>query len=590
MTASLNHLPELAALLVEFLVKSALALWVGIVLVFFLRKYAAAYQHSTWTRIFAASLAIPVLLMFARWEVLPQWEEASHVAQPQLASLARDAVEAGNYQEVGVVGISAKAGNSKPMLSWAEIFCLVWLAGVLLLLSRSILAQLILSHLARASYPPGEAMQQKLDKLQAALQMEKTVRIAMSGKVPSPFVWGLWRPCIFLPADAVGWDDNAIEMVLTHELEHVRRNDALAVNISQIFLALNWINPFAWQAVRHTVRLREEACDRRVLSLGYAADCYATLLVQQAGLASKTLYQSCATAVAQTSTIEQRIKMILKNNQTRQSNHSTKPKSIVARILPLSSMMIILAIGVVGYAKDKPSEKSGAVVASSESTPIVSPSSNKSDEALVKNLKAMVVPHIEFNDTAFSDAIAYLRHRIEKFEQTSGSSSGKSVPIVVVGDQMRDVKITLRLKDVPMYEALRYTAALAGGQISIQHSAVMIEPANKAVNATAKASTKAMEIQKKKLESIQLAKVEFNNTPFGDAIAFLQSRSMATNVKGKEHGKGINILVNVKASDQGRVTLNLKNLSLADALHFTCAAAGLEYAVEPNAIVISKKG
>lgn len=99
-----------------------------------------------------------------------------------------------------------------------------------------------------------------------------------------------------------------------------------------------------------------------------------------------------------------------------------------------------------------------------------------------------------------------------------------------------------------------------------------------------------IEAQKKQLALIQLPRIEFHDTPLRHAIAYLQQRSMSLDTEKEEDLKGLNIILKADSIEQSNVTLTLKNVSLGDALHFTCTAAGLEYTVEENAIVISKKG
>ena len=80
-----------------------------------------------------------------------------------------------------------------------------------------------------------------------------------------PFSWGLLKPTIFLPADAVNWSSRELEIVLAHERGHIRSGDlwlALPLLVAQV---LFFHHPVIWLAVRKLEILRESACDDQVL-------------------------------------------------------------------------------------------------------------------------------------------------------------------------------------------------------------------------------------------------------------------------------------------------------------------------------------
>ncbi len=267
-------------------------------------------------------------------------------------------------------------------------------------------------------------------------------------------------------------------------------------------------------------------------------------------------------------------------------NQSDKGLSLTGRVLPVFSVMIILVIGHIGCTKGEAGDIPPVPV-SSESTPL-----KAGDAAVVKKLGEMIVPKIDFLETPFSDAINYLRDRSVELDSMTEETAGKGVNIVILGDELKETKITLKLKNVPLSQVLRYSVFLAGAQMSVQRSAVVIEPgiAITPVSAlSAEQKQAGIKFQKNKLRSIQIPKIEFKDTPIRDALAFLQQRSVELDAEKVPGLKGVNMVFQPGSSKARHVTLNLTNLPLGDALYFTCAKAGFQYSVEASALLITER-
>ena len=80
--------------------------------------------------------------------------------------------------------------------------------------------------------------------------------------------WGVVRPKVLLPADALDWPDDRIRIVLGHELAHIRRSDWLVQMAAELLRAVYWFNPLVWIARRRLRLESEQACDDAVLEDG----------------------------------------------------------------------------------------------------------------------------------------------------------------------------------------------------------------------------------------------------------------------------------------------------------------------------------
>jgi len=151
------------------------------------------------------------------------------------------------------------AGNASPML-WVAT---VWLIGVIIVASRTLRQWSKLGDLRRgADFTGARAFGPTLDRLQTALGLDTRVRVALSGRVSVPVVVGWITPVILLPTSiALGLPRVQLEMILAHELAHLRRGDHW-INLLQIAVeTLLFYHPVAgW--ISHRIRIeRELACD-----------------------------------------------------------------------------------------------------------------------------------------------------------------------------------------------------------------------------------------------------------------------------------------------------------------------------------------
>ncbi len=92
------------------------------------------------------------------------------------------------------------------------------------------------------------------------------IRICTLAGIHTPFVYGLFRPCIILPqTPAIGARER--EMILFHEQTHVRRLDVLWRSLWETALCVYWFQPLLWLAEDMFIADTEGACDEAVLSL-----------------------------------------------------------------------------------------------------------------------------------------------------------------------------------------------------------------------------------------------------------------------------------------------------------------------------------
>ena len=81
-------------------------------------------------------------------------------------------------------------------------------------------------------------------------------------RIPSPFVFGIIRPRIYIPFRMPKQEQ---AYILAHEQCHIRRLDPLWKLIAFLLLAMYWWNPLVWCAFFYMVRDMEMSCDEAVI-------------------------------------------------------------------------------------------------------------------------------------------------------------------------------------------------------------------------------------------------------------------------------------------------------------------------------------
>ena len=139
----------------------------------------------------------------------------------------------------------------------------LWMAGVTLLSLRLIVQWMQARRLVRVGAQPAcEPWLAMARRLATALGVRRAVRLVESTAVQVPAVVGLLRPVILLPANTLtGLLPGQLEMILAHELAHIRRHDFLVNLLQAAVETLLFYHPAVWWISRQVRIEREHCCD-----------------------------------------------------------------------------------------------------------------------------------------------------------------------------------------------------------------------------------------------------------------------------------------------------------------------------------------
>ena len=148
------------------------------------------------------------------------------------------------------------------------VVVLLWLTGVLIQSAQAAYGWVVIRRLIRSGTTDiGTSLRSVIGDLQQLLGVRSKVRILKTALIRVPMAVGWFKPVILLPASVlVQLPRDQLEMIIAHELGHIRRYDHL-FNLFQIFMeTLLFYHPaIAWMSNR-VRQERENCCDDLVVA------------------------------------------------------------------------------------------------------------------------------------------------------------------------------------------------------------------------------------------------------------------------------------------------------------------------------------
>jgi bla regulator protein blaR1 len=164
----------------------------------------------------------------------------------------------------------ASASSALPAqthIDWVPIVLVsLWLCGFLSVTLSRVRAWLRIRAALRSGTP---------------LEISFPVPVLSTTHVLEPGVIGFFRPKLLLPPGIrEHLTPEQLQVVLSHELCHVRRRDNLTAAVHMVVEALFWFHPLVWWISARLAEERERACDEEVLQLGNEPEVYAESILK----------------------------------------------------------------------------------------------------------------------------------------------------------------------------------------------------------------------------------------------------------------------------------------------------------------------
>src|SRR3990172_3346835 len=169
--------------------------------------------------------------------------------------------------------------SARPLATVVTALTLLWAAGVAFHLLRMAYGWWIVSRLLRFAVPlDSPRIKQLVQQIDPGLRIRLLTLPGTSGA----FCWQTHRPVLVLSPAALKLPDAELELLLRHEIAHLRSGDPLRLFLEQLAAAAYWFHPLVYWIAREAARWRELACDDWVISTGGSPTGYAGLLTTMA--------------------------------------------------------------------------------------------------------------------------------------------------------------------------------------------------------------------------------------------------------------------------------------------------------------------
>ena len=233
---------------------TAAALGILLVKTIFRRKLPASLQYYIW-------IAAMLLFLLPIRQFIPLTAIAfpyAFNAQPLQPDIVQPIEPAQNV-------LYHQANNALAPESRYEFpFYLLWAAGMLCyFLIKSVRYFTLKSRLIKNSFVCNNTMGKALAEAKERTGYQKKIQLHCCPLLHSPIAIGVMRPIILLPE--IDNESEQLEMILIHELTHLKRHDLLFKLAAMVVTGIHWFNPVCYLMLKDINDCCELNCDRLVV-------------------------------------------------------------------------------------------------------------------------------------------------------------------------------------------------------------------------------------------------------------------------------------------------------------------------------------
>ncbi len=217
---------------------------------------------------------------------------------------------------------------------------LLWLATIAILSGKLLIEIRNVNNLPmHSSIPPSLALSVRFDELAKQLKLAKTPKLLISLKAEVPMAIGWLKPVVLLPASMVtGLNAAQLEMLILHELAHIRRHDYLVNFLQTLIELLFFFHPSVHWIGKQMRNEREYCSDDIAVQHCGDAIAYAHTLTDTASLCAKSHFHTIPTMAMAASGGD------LKERVLRLVDHHCAPTNNTSKWLAAVSLLLALAL------------------------------------------------------------------------------------------------------------------------------------------------------------------------------------------------------------------------------------------------------
>ena len=261
-----------------------------------------------------------------------------------------------------------KAAVSREMdvslLNPVSVAYFIWCGVMLLMLCITVVAYIKLRKLRTCSPDVKDsAVLDMLSQLKRRIGVRKSVALKVSSEIYTPMSLGIFSTVIIVPNSVM--DDGSrdeLEMILAHELAHIRRYDYLVNLLQNTMRAIFFFHPLFHLMNRSLTKEREHICDDWVIDIteqrnGYAR-CIVSLLER---IAYRPVTSPVTIAMAERKRdIPGRIDMIV-DRRRRIATRVSRRSLFAVLLIGCLALPVVGGIGLVRFAGAKPASEEAQI-------------------------------------------------------------------------------------------------------------------------------------------------------------------------------------------------------------------------------------
>jgi beta-lactamase regulating signal transducer with metallopeptidase domain len=253
------------------------------------------------------------------------------MADPELPHIMRPGFIASHNQSLGV--------TSANLLPWIDG---LWVIGVVALSLRSLGGWGVIQRLrTSATVEAPQQVQASFLRISAALGLRRPALLRISDHLSGPVTVGAFRAMVLLPLSAVTLlGPEELEVVLAHELAHVRRADFFWNLVQTMAETLFFFHPAVWWIGGRIRHERELCCDDLALRVCPNPVVYASALFRLEEQRSRQWRMVMALDGQSPQTLRMRIARILDEPGAQSSGRRQEPSSLIAACAALIVLLL----------------------------------------------------------------------------------------------------------------------------------------------------------------------------------------------------------------------------------------------------------
>jgi beta-lactamase regulating signal transducer with metallopeptidase domain len=214
-------------------------------------------------------------------------------------------------------GLAPRTGQRADLVEyavrWMPWIDAIWLTGVLALSIRTVGGWWLIQRLRRSGLAQvPESVLDSFTRLSQRMGIRRQIELRVSGMISGPLAMGVFRSLILLPVSTLtALNEEQLEVVLAHELAHIRRADYLWNMLQSMIETLFFFHPAVWWVSNKLRQQRELCCDDAALACCSDPVVYATALLRLEEQRSTRLHLAMALDGHEGSGLRARIVRIL---------------------------------------------------------------------------------------------------------------------------------------------------------------------------------------------------------------------------------------------------------------------------------------